>query len=145
MASAERKEIYDVSLEKFYAALVDFEGYPRFVSGMRNVKILERQDQRAKVFFEVEMMKKVEYSIDVRFSINEAKNQAEVNWVLDSSPYFKVNNGAWKLQAKSPHSVEATYKLELEFTVPVPGLLLKGLVAKALPQAMKEFYLEAKK
>lgn len=144
MASAERKEIYPVSLEQFYRSILDFENYPNFISSISKVEVREKTASSAKLYFEVEMIKKVHYEISLNFSINEAKNQAKMSWTLDSSPFFKLNNGSWDLQAKSPSSVQAFYKLELDFVFPVPGLLLRGLVAKALPQAMEDFYLHAK-
>jgi ribosome-associated toxin RatA of RatAB toxin-antitoxin module len=145
MASAERKETYKVDLEKFYGTLRDFASYPKFVSSMKRVEIQEQTDNTAKIFFEVEMMKKLAYTLNLKFGINEARNHAELSWTLGESAFFKVNNGSWKLQSMGPGVVDVTYKLELDFNFPVPGLILKGLVAKALPQAMNEFYEESKK
>ena len=45
----------------------------------------------------------------------------------------------------TPTSVEVLYKLDLEFGISVPGFVLKGLIAKALPQAIQEFAGHAKK
>ena len=39
MARADRTEVYDVPVEKFYQAIIDYKKYPDFVDGMKSVLV----------------------------------------------------------------------------------------------------------
>ncbi len=134
MAKAERTEIFDISLAKFFQAVSDFSSYPEFVTGVKNVSV-----EGARVNLDMDLMKRIEYSILVNQQLDATRGEASLNWKLDKSQQMKTNNGSWKLKSLSPSKTEVTYSLELEFSFPVPGFILKGLVANSLPKAMKEF------
>jgi ribosome-associated toxin RatA of RatAB toxin-antitoxin module len=139
VASAERTETVDVPLKSFYRAVADYESYPQFVTGMKSAKLVGEEGGAKKVHFDLDMMKRVQYTVRLTDKFDEGAGEAAVAWTLDSSEFFKVNNGTWTLKALGPAKTQVTYKLELEFSFPVPGFVLKGLVAKGLPAAINEF------
>ena len=145
MAAAERKEILDIPLEKLFAVISDYASYPNFVTGMKDAKFVEDKGEAKVFFFDMEMVKRVNYKIKITSKLAANKDRVEVDWSLVESSFFKGNNGSWRLKAISPTQTEATYKLELDFNFPVPGFVLKGMIASNLPNAMKEFLNEAKK
>jgi len=145
MAAAEKTETVRVNIKKLYAAIMDVGTYPSFVTGMKEARVLEDQGETKKVHFDLEMMKRLQYSVNLRSQFDEAKQEARVDWSLDRSEFFKVNNGSWTLKAKSSEETTVTYKLEVEFTFPVPGFILKGLIANGLPSAIREFSEQARK
>jgi ribosome-associated toxin RatA of RatAB toxin-antitoxin module len=145
MAAAERTEIVDVPLAKLYKAICDYDSYPKFVTGASKVKVLSRDGNAAKVQFDVEMMKRVEYTLNLREEIDAEGRSARVSWTLDSSKFFKISNGLWELKVLGPDKTQVLYKLELEFDFPVPGFVLKKLVASALPKAIQDFTDQARK
>lgn len=139
MAGAERKETVNVPLKALYRAITDFDSYPQFVTGVKTCRTVSGTDAEKVVEFDVEMMKRIQYSIRAKSQIDEAAGTATVNWQLEKSEFFKSNNGSWTLKALGPTQTEAVYRLDLEFNMSVPGFILKGLVANALPSAIKEF------
>jgi|GEM_PF-523803 len=139
MAAAERTEIVEVPLKKMYAAVVDYSSYPQFVTGMKSAKLVGESGAAKQVAFDLEMMKRVQYTVNLTDRLDESAGTAEVAWTLASSEFFKLNNGKWTLKAVDTQRTEVTYSLELEVTFPVPGFMLKGLVAKGLPAAIREF------
>jgi ribosome-associated toxin RatA of RatAB toxin-antitoxin module len=139
MAAAERTDIVDVPLNKLYQAICDYDNYPKFVTGASNVKLLSREGNASRVQFDVEMMKRVEYVLKIKEEIDPEGRSARVSWTLDSSKFFKISNGLWELKALGPEKTQVLYKLELEFEIPVPGFVLKKLVASALPKTIQEF------
>lgn len=145
MAAAERKEILDESVEKLYSVITDFASYPKFVTGMKDAKLIEETASHKIFYFDIEMIKRVNYKIKIVSQISPDKTKAEVDWTLVESQFFKGNNGSWRLKSLGDKKTEATYKLELDFNFPVPGFVLKGMIASNLPNAMKEFLNEAKK
>jgi len=139
MAAAERTDIVDVPLSKLYQAICDYNNYPEFVTGASRVALLSREGNIAKVHFDVEMMKRVEYVLKLKEELDAEGRSARISWTLDSSKFFKISNGLWELKALGPDKTQVLYKLELEFEIPVPGFVLKKLVASALPKTIQEF------
>ena len=138
MASAECTEVVDLSIGAFFKAVTDYENYPKFVSGMKSVSV-EGEGQNKVVKFDLEMMKRFEYSVDMRESFDEAAGHAEISWTLKDSGLFKVNNGKWSLKALGPKKTQVTYSLDVEFSFGVPGFILNKLVKKNLPANIKSF------
>ncbi len=144
MAQAERIEIVDVSLKAFFKAVEDFSGYPEFVTGMKSTTILETKGNQKKVHFDMEMMKRLQYSVWATGNFDEKAGTADLTWKLAESDFFKKNNGSWKLKAMGPQSTQVTYSLDVEFSFMVPGLILKGLISTSLPKAIKDFAARAR-
>lgn len=141
MAQAENEKTYDISAEKYFKAISDYESYPKHVDGMKKVSV-QRNGGEITAQYELSMMSK-----DMTYSLKIKENQAagELSWVLLESEFFKVNNGAWKIESTGPDSCKVHYSLEVEFTFGVPGFILKPMVKSTLPTMMDGFYNWAKK
>jgi ribosome-associated toxin RatA of RatAB toxin-antitoxin module len=136
MAKAEKKEIFDVPADKFYKAIIDYKSYPQFVDGVESVEIKNESTDGATVTMNLNLIKKISYTIKLNHTPNK-----EVNWSLVSGDMMKINNGKWTLKDLGQARTEVTYSLEVEFKGFLPGLGLieKTLVNTNLPLAMKAF------
>ncbi len=136
MARAERTEVFDVPVEKFYQAIVDYKSYPEFVDGMRSVEIVSQNADGANVKFSLSLIKDISYTIKLT-----NKPNTEVSWSLVSGDMMKVNNGKWALKDLGGNKTEVTYSLEVELKGFLPGLgmIEKTLVTTNLPLNMKAF------
>ena len=136
MAKAEKKEIFDVPADKFYKAIIDYKSYPQFVDGVESVEIKNESADGATVTMNLNLIKKISYTI----KLNHTPNQ-EVNWSLVSGDMMKINNGKWTLKDLGQARTEVIYSLEVEFKGFLPGLGLieKTLVNTNLPLTMKAF------
>lgn len=132
MASVERNIKVNVPVEKFFAVITDYESYPEFLPEVEEVKILDKKGNRKTVYFKVKYLKTVEYTLDMV----EEKNK-EVRWKLKEGD-FKKNEGMWKLK-KEGSGTDATYSVDIEFSFPVPGFILKKLISVSLPQMLNRF------
>ena len=65
MAAAERSEILDESLEKLYSVITDYASYSKFVSGMKESKLVEETSDYKIFYFDIEMIKRVNYKIKI--------------------------------------------------------------------------------
>jgi len=141
MAQAEHEKSFEVSADKYFKAVADYEKYPEFVEGMKKVRVERAADGNVTAHYDLSMMSK-----DMSYVLKIRENPAagEVDWSLLKSEFFKVNNGAWKIQATGPNSCKVKYSLEVEFNFSVPGLILKGVVKSTLPSMMDSFYQRAK-
>lgn len=136
MAKAEKKEIFDVPVEKFYKAIIDYKAYPDFVDGMKSIEVSEQSDAGAVAKFNISIMKEISYTIKLTHKPNE-----EVSWTLVSGDIMKVNNGKWTLKDLGNNKTEVTYNLEVELKGFFPGLgmIEKTLVNTNLPMTMRAF------
>jgi ribosome-associated toxin RatA of RatAB toxin-antitoxin module len=142
MAQAEQEKTYDVSAEKFFKAVADYEKYPEFVDGMKKVKAEKNSDGTVTAQYDFSMMSK-----DMNYTLKIKENPAagEIGWSLLKSDFFKVNNGAWKIVSTGPNQCKVKYSLEVEFSFSVPSLILKGIVKGSLPTMMNGFFERAKR
>lgn len=136
MAKAERTEVFDVPVDKFYKAIIDYKAYPSFVDGMKSVEVKSESAQGAEVKFNLNLIKEITYALKLIHSPNK-----EVKWSLASGDIMKVNNGRWSLKDLGGARTEVTYSLEVELKGFFPGLGLieKTLVNTNLPMTMKAF------
>jgi ribosome-associated toxin RatA of RatAB toxin-antitoxin module len=112
---------------------------------VKNSKIVSRDEKGILVNMDLEMVKRIDYAIQVKSSKNAENTEATVEWSLHSGSLFKKNNGWWILKALGPNKTDVTYRLEVDFNFTVPGFILKGLVQKSLPGAVKDFYEETRR
>jgi coenzyme Q-binding protein COQ10 len=140
MAHAVHETIYDVDASQLYRAVTDYEKYPEFVDGMKKVTV-DRSQSQPIVHYDLSMMGK-----DMSYTLNlqEEPEKGHLSWSLHQSAFFKINNGDWLIQALGPGKCKARYFSEVEFTFPVPGMVLKPMVSKAVPKMMESFYRRAK-
>jgi ribosome-associated toxin RatA of RatAB toxin-antitoxin module len=141
MAHAEQEKTYDVDAAKYFQAVSEYENYPQFVDGMKKVTASRAGDGSVSAHYEFSMMSK-EMTYDL--AIQEDPKKGEVSWTLHSSEFFKVNNGAWKIESIGPGRCKVKYSLEVEFNFSVPSFILKGVVKGTLPSMMNSFYERAK-
>lgn len=136
MARAEKTEVFDVPVEKFYNSIIDYKSYPQFVDGMRSIEIVSQSDESTVVKFNLSLIKEISYTIKLQHKLN-----SEVSWSLVSGDMMKVNNGKWILKDLGGSKTEVTYSLEVELKGFLPGLgmIEKTLVTTNLPLNMKAF------
>ena len=136
MAKAERTEVYDVPLEKFYKVIVDYASYPQFVDGVTKVEVLKPSQDSPQIKMTVNVIKEISYTINLKHEENKS-----VSWSLVTGDYMKLNNGGWKLKDLGNGKTEVTYHLEIEVKGFIPGLSLieKTLVTTNLPLTMRAF------
>jgi ribosome-associated toxin RatA of RatAB toxin-antitoxin module len=136
MAKAERTEVFDVPVDKYFQAVVDYKSYPQFVDGMKSVEVINDSGDSATVKFNLNLIKEVTYTLKLT-----AKKNESVSWTLVSGDLMKVNNGGWKFKDLGNGKTEVTYHLEVELKGFFPGLGMveKTMVSTNLPLNMKAF------
>lgn len=136
MARADKTEVYDVPVEKFYQAIIDYKSYPQFVDGCKSVVIEKESPEGGVVKFTLSIIKEISYTINLKHVPNQ-----EVSWTLVTGDMMKTNNGKWTLKDLGNGKTEVNYNLEIEFKGFLPGLgmIEKTLVTTNLPMTMKSF------
>lgn len=139
MTGADRTETFDISADKIFKVLTNYESYPDFMDGVKSVKELSRDGNTAIVEYHLSIIKKFTYSV----KITEVENES-LSWTFEGGDLFNSNNGSWTLKDNGDGSTEVTYHLDLDFKVKVPGLMAKKLASSSLPSMMKAVCKKAK-
>lgn len=142
MPNAEWKNNVDVNKDAFFATITDYEAYPKFVDGCTKAVIKEKANGKAVVQYFISVMMK-----DISYTLEHTEDAANgvMSWKLKDSAFMKNNTGAWKLESKSPTQTTVSYQVDLDFTFPAPGFMVKKLIQGSLPKMMDNFTSEAKK
>lgn len=139
MARAQREEIFNIDINKFYNILIDYLGYKDFVDGVSEVKVLEQTETDAKVEFSINLIKNFRYVLKMT-----QKRPSELTWTLEWGDLFKKNEGRWSLKDLGDGKIKVLYELEVEFKGFAPRPVINKLVSHNLPNMMQSYYQRAK-
>ena len=130
----------NVSPHRLYEVLTDFEAYPGFVPNQSAVKILQSEDNRWRVQFELSIVKKLTYTLDL---VGEPGRS--LRWFLVEGDMMKSNTGGWTLEENDAGHTLAKYEIEVLFGGFVPKSVSRSLIQKTLPSNLAAFKQEAER
>lgn len=135
-ASTKKETVFEAPIEKVFQAITTYEDYPQFVEGVSDVKVHEKSEAGAKVEFSINMIKKVNYTLNMVH-----KGTTEVSWSLDSGDLFKINQGAWKLEDNGDGTTKVQYEVEVDIKgfIPMAGKIVSTLTEGQLPKMLKAY------
>ncbi len=131
----------DISPERFYALITDFEAYPDFVPNQSGATVLSHDGaDRWRVRFELSVARKLTYTLDLQGVPGE-----RLTWTLLDGDMMKANEGGWTLARSASGGTLATYALEVALKGFVPRSVSRLLVERTLPANMQAFKQEAER
>lgn len=135
MPSLEVEHVFNGSKKKVFLALKSYELYPEYLSTIHASEEIEkeRQDADGAYHFEIKLIKKFFYDIDLY-----EKSEAELSWKLQKSNIMKKNDGYWKLSSGGKGKTKAKYGLDLEFKGFVPRAITDRVTKTSLPTLFAE-------
>jgi len=139
MANANWEGSLNVSKDSLFDAILDFEHYPDFVDGVTRVKV-DRSGGKCLVTYHVSMVKDVIYTLEH----TEDREAGRLEWELVESSFFTKNSGHWQITAEGDSSCYVEYEIEADFSLPMPGFMVKKLIQANLPKMIKNFEEQAK-
>ncbi len=122
--------------ERVFETIVDFKGYPEFLSEIEMVEVESRSAKSARVLFAAQMMmKRVEYLLSFSF-----KHPSQISWKLASGDgTFSKNSGAWHLKRGKGASTVVEFEVDVEFGIWIPSFVANGLIKNHLPKMLESF------
>lgn len=140
MPELTRNLVMSVPQHKIFAAVTQFENYPKFLSEVTAAKQSTTSDpKKFRVDFNLEIVKTFKYALEFHVA-----SENEVTWRLLESDFFKKNEGAWRFKAAGDKT-EVGYDLKVEFGFMVPGFIAKKLTEVSLPKMFEAFEGQARK
>lgn len=133
MASAQTTEMFPCTPDQFFKIISDYESYPRFLSEVKDCKVVQTDGARKLVEFQVSVIKTFSYRLWITEQV-----PSRISWTLDSGDIFKTSNGSWDLHERNGLT-EVTYAVDASFKIFVPGPVAKALVSVNLPNMMNAY------
>ncbi len=118
--------------------ITDFEAYPSFVTDMQSSRVVSHEVEGERevwtVAFTLNMIRKLSYTLRL-----ERRGQESVRWSLVEGS-FRTNEGGWTLAPLDGGArTLATYEVDLDVGMFIPGSVMKTLVQHNLPSTLAAF------
>lgn len=134
------------TMEQAMKVITDYDSYTEFLKNVDQVKTVkvERDEQTGRtICCHVKWQITVAFNT-VSYTLILRENESGDGIVWDVSPDdkgpFSKNVGGWNLRMnENGDQVEATYYMDVEFNVWLPGFLKDMLLGKSLPDTMNAF------
>lgn len=103
------------------AVIADFESYPEWAKGVQTAEVVEpgAGDRAEQVYFALDVSPiKDEYTLAYDW-----EGDREVTWTLVEGNMLRALDGAYTLVDRGDGSTEVTYRLALDVSIPLIGML----------------------
>lgn len=124
----------DAAPETCFKVITDYEKYPSFLKETKSVVVRKKTGQTAEVTYSIEVIKKISYTLKM-----VGKPFSNITWSLLEGDMMKKNSGEWSLKEAGKGKTRASYSVDIEFGIFVPGMISKMLVGSNLPSMLKAF------
>lgn len=103
------------------AVIADFESYPEWAKGVQKAEVVEQGtgDRAEQVYFALDVSPiKDEYTLAYDW-----QGDREVTWTLVEGNMLRALDGAYTLVDRGDGTTEVTYRLALDVSIPLIGML----------------------
>ncbi len=126
----------DATPERLFAIATDFEQYPTWAADLKEVTVLERDDEgrgttvryRAAAFG-----RSTSYTLTYDYSSAPER----MSWVQADGDLTSRLDGAYEFVA-SGDATDVTYHLEVDLKFPIPGFVKQRAAARIISSALRE-------
>ena len=134
MAGATRSIVINAPVEKVFEVITRYEDYAAFLPEVKAVRTSERSGADVNVHYEVDVVKRVKYTIRAH-----EEPPLKMSWTFVDGQVMKDNKGGWVLEPAGEGKTRATYTVELAFGALVPRAIVNALVETSLPKMLEAF------
>lgn len=117
------------------AVIADFSAYPEWVQGVKRADVVSTAaDGRAEqVYFELDATPiKDQYTLGYDWADDRA-----VRWSLVEGKMLKAMDGAYELEDRGDGTTEVTYRLAVDISIPMIGMLKRKAEKVIIDNALK--------
>ena len=127
--------VISADADAIMAVIADFESYPVWAQGVKKAEPVEKQsDGRAEqVYFELDASPiKDAYTLAYDW-----KGDESVTWSLVEGKMLKAMDGAYELEDQGSGSTLVTYRLAVDISIPMIGMLKRKAEKVIIDTALK--------
>ena len=141
----EARESIDIGAgpDKIYAVAIDFERYPEWATDVKEVEVLDRDDEGrgTRVKFQIAALG---YTIGYILAYDYTDAPGGFSWKLEKAKVLSVLDGTYRFEPVGD-GTRVSYALAVEINVPLPGFMKKAAAGMIVNNAMKQLkqYVEA--
>lgn len=140
---SDHTEDIDAPVETCFAAIVDYESFPRWQDAVESVEVLSRTPdglgQDVKLFVDAKI-RKIDYVL--RYSYTRP---TEILWDFVEGNGMRDVDGVYTLEPLGPERTRATYKLGADPDLPVPGMILRRTHKQLVKRSVEDLKTEAER
>jgi uncharacterized membrane protein len=129
----------EAPIEQVHATLLAFERYPEWARDLREVEVLDRDEQGrgTRVRFRAAAIGR---SASYTLHYDHADAPHRLPWALEDGDVVRELDGAYVLQAVDgdPKRTRVTWSLDLELLVPLPGFVKRRIETLIVKAALPE-------
>ena len=131
----------NASPETIYAVVTDFEHYADWVSDLKRIEVVTRDDQGRAL--EVEF-RAAAFGRSTTYTLHYdyAKAPSELSWRQVQGDLTETLNGRYAIEAIGDDT-KVTYDLEVELLVPIPTFIKSRAAYRIQTQALRELKAQA--
>jgi len=134
MPGATRSIVINAPMERVFSVIADYAKYPEFLPEVKSIRTSKRQGTDVDVHYEVEVLKKIRYTLRLR---EEPPNR--ISWTFVEGELMRDNHGQWTLESVGEGKTRATYSIEMKLGPLVPKSIVNVLVDSSLPKMLEAF------
>ncbi len=134
---ATERMLVDASPERCFAVVADIESYPEWVPDLKEVDVLERDEQGRAVicaFRAAAFGRSTSYTLVYDYS----KAPEEFAWVQRDGDLTNRLDGYYRFRPAGDGKTEITYQLVAELRVPLPGFIKRRAEGNILHAAIRD-------
>jgi uncharacterized membrane protein len=144
MADEARESIHvEATPERCYAVAIDFDRYPEWATDVKQVEVLDHDDEGrgTRVRYEISALgKTIGYVLDYDY----ADAPGGFAWKLQKADFLSRLDGAYRFDDDGD-GTRVGYVLTVDVTLPLPGFMKRAAAGMIVDNAMKQLkgYIEA--
>lgn len=113
--------VIDAAPDAIMDVIADFDSYPQWAKGVTRAEVVAEGDgdRAEQVFFALDVSPiKDEYTLSYDWD-----GDRQVTWTLVEGKMLRALDGAYELRDRGDGSTEVTYRLALDVSIPLIGML----------------------
>jgi len=134
MPGATRSIVINAPMERVFSVIAEYAKYPEFLPEVKSIRTSKRQGTDVDVHYEVEVLKRIRYTLRLR---EEPPNR--ISWTFVEGELMRDNRGQWMLETVGEGKTRATYNIEMKLGPLVPKSIVNALVDSSLPKMLEAF------
>ncbi|NNB87644.1 SRPBCC family protein [Corallococcus exiguus] len=134
MAGATRTITINAPVEKVFDIITHYDRYAEFLPEVKKVSTSQRQGNTVQVHYEVDVVKRIRYTIRVT-----EERPKRMSWTFVEGEVMKDNKGSWTLEPEGEGKTRATYNVEMALGALIPKAIINTLTETQLPKMLEAF------